>query len=123
MVHGGGYILSIGVGHASTTAYHVAECSMPCGCIDPFGNIDRVVGESGTVEEVWGLAFRAGGCPVPISPKLDAALDRCGLQARGTVGDAECALVKAHDLWRVRREHLRGVCDTCPVSPGYRSED
>ena len=120
LVHGGGWILALGTTHWTSTAYHVAEMSVPCGCIDPFGNIDRVVGDDGQVEEVWGLAFRKGPCPVEISPKLDDALDRRGLQRRGKVGEAECELVRAEDLWRLRREHLRPVCPTCRVAPSYR---
>ena len=120
LVHGGGWILALGTTHWTSTAYHVAEMSVPCGCIDPFGNIDRVVVGDGRVEEVWGLAFRRGECPVEISPKLDDALDRRGLQKRGRVGEADCELVLAEDLWRVRREHLRRVCPTCGISPAYR---
>ena len=120
LVHGGGWILALGTTHWTSTAYHVAEMSVPCGCIDPFGNIDRVVGGDGRVEEVWGLAFRKGACPVEISPKLDDALDRRGLQRRGKVGEAESELVRAEDLWRVRREHLRTVCPTCRIAPSYR---
>ena len=120
LVHGDGFILALGVDHQSTTAYHVAEMSVPCGCIDPFANIDRVVQPDGAVDEVWGLGFRSASCPVQISPKLDRALDRRGLQRRGKVGAADCELVRAHDLWRVRREHLRGVCSGCAVKPKYR---
>lgn len=122
LVHGEGYLLALGTTHWTTTAYHVAECSMPCGCIDPFGNVDRIVTEEGRVDDVWGLAFRSGECPVEISPKLDAALDRRGLQRRGKVGEAECELVRARDLFQVRREHLRGVCATCRIKPRYRND-
>ncbi len=122
LVHDGGYLLALGVNHDSTTAYHVAEMSVPCGCIDPFANIDRVVQPDGTVEEVWGLGFRSAACPVPVSPKLDNALNRRGLQKCGRVGEADCQLVLAQDLWRVRREHLRGVCPTCKVKPKYRDD-
>jgi hypothetical protein len=94
---------------------------MPCSCIDPFGNVDKVVGTDGVVEEIWGLAFRSAACPVEISPKLDSALDRRGLQQRGKVGAAECELVRAQDLWKVRREHLRGVCASCKIQPNYRA--
>lgn len=122
LVHGGGHLLALGVDHGTTTAYHVAEMSVPCGCIDPFANIDRVVQADGAVEEVWGLGFRSAACPVQVSPKLDNALDRRCLQLRGKVGEADCQLVLAHDLWRVRREHLRGACPTCKVKPKYRNE-
>jgi aminoglycoside 3-N-acetyltransferase len=120
LVHGDGHLLSLGVSHISTTAYHVAEMSVPCGCLDPFGNIDRVLRADGTVDEVWGLAWRTEECPVEISPKLDDALDRRGLQRRGLVGEADCMLVGAGDLWRVRRQQLRGVCPGCKIKPGYR---
>jgi aminoglycoside 3-N-acetyltransferase len=120
LIHGGGYILALGVNHQSSTAYHVAEMSVPCGCLDPFANTDRVLLPDGSVKEVLGLGWRESACPVPVSPKLDAALDRRGLQRRGKVGEAECELVLGHDLWRLRREHLRGACPTCPIKPTYR---
>ena len=116
LVHGGGYILALGTTHDTSTAYHVAEMSVPCGCIESFAIPDRIVRDDGTVDEVLGLAFRNGPCPIP-THKLDSTLDRRKLQRRGKVGQAECELVKAHDLWQVRREHLRRVCPTCTVKP------
>ena len=116
LIHGGGYILALGTSHETSTAYHVAEVSMPCGCIDAFINRDRLVREDGSVDEVPGLGFRSGPCPVPPG-KLDAALDRRQLQRRGKVGRAECQLVLARDLWQVRREHLRRACPACAVKP------
>jgi aminoglycoside N3'-acetyltransferase len=116
LIHGGGYILALGTWHETSTAYHVAEVSMPCGCIDAFVNRDRMVREDGSVDEVPGLGFRSGPCPVPPG-KLDVALDRRQLQRRGKVGRAECQLVLACDLWQVRREHLRRACPACAVKP------
>jgi aminoglycoside N3'-acetyltransferase len=116
LIHGGGYILALGTTHDTSTAYHVAEMSVPCGCIASFANRNRIVGDDGVVAEVMGLAFRSGPCPVP-THKLDATLDRRKLQRRGRVGQAECELVRARDLWQVRREHLRRVCPTCTVKP------
>jgi len=116
LIHGGGYLLCLGTTHNTSTAYHVAEISMPCRCIDMFGADDVVVMPDGNLQRVRGLAFRAGPCPVPTS-KLDETLDRRGLQRRGKVGQADSALCRAIDLWRVRREHLRGVCATCTVRP------
>ncbi|MBI2504793.1 MAG: DUF4910 domain-containing protein [Candidatus Latescibacteria bacterium] len=119
LIHGGGYILALGTTHYTSTAYHVAENSMPCGCIDAFGNLDKVVRPEGRVEEVRGLAWRSGECPV--SPrKLDETLDRRRLQRRGKVGGAEAELVRGLDLWQVRREHLKNACPTCTIKPGYR---
>jgi aminoglycoside N3'-acetyltransferase len=116
LIHGGGYILSLGVTHEASTAYHVAEISLPCGCIDQFGHTDRVVMPDGTVQEVRGLAWRSAPCPVPPS-RLDETLDARSLQRHGKVGDADATLVKALDLWSVRREHLAGVCPTCLIRP------
>lgn len=114
-IQGGGYILSIGVDHTSSTAYHAAEVSMPCGCIDPFGNTDRVLID-GIPREVPGLAFRGAQCP--ISPKkLNTALKN--RQNTGKVGHADATLVKAIDLWQARRRHLKNACPTCPVKPRY----
>ena len=119
LVHGGGHILALGTTHMTSTAYHVAEMSVPCGCIDSFANTDRVVGADGAVRAVRGLAFRAGACPV--SPDLlDETLDRRRLQRRGKVGDADAELVEAQTLWRVRREHLKGACPSCDVRPAVR---
>ena len=119
LVHSGGYLLALGTTHYTSTAYHVAENAMPCGCIDAFGNLDKVVQPDGRVEEVKGLAWRSGECPV--SPhKLSETLDRRRLQRRGKVGGAEAELVLALDLWKVRREHLKNACPTCTIKPGYR---
>ncbi|MBT6621164.1 MAG: AAC(3) family N-acetyltransferase, partial [Gemmatimonadetes bacterium] len=116
LVHGGGYILALGTTHDTSTAYHVAEMSVPCRCIASFANKDRIVREDGSVEEVLGLAFRDGPCPVP-TDRIDTTLDRRKLQRRGKVGEAECELVLAKDLWKVRREHVRRICPSCSVKP------
>ena len=118
LIHGGGYILSLGVDHNSSTAYHAAEVSVPCGCIDPFGHPGRVV-INGTVREVPGLVFRNGPCPVD-PRKLNNALKN--RQTHGKIGNADSTLVKAIDLWHARRRHLKNVCPTCPVKPRYPNE-
>ncbi|MEW6751187.1 MAG: AAC(3) family N-acetyltransferase [Candidatus Latescibacterota bacterium] len=116
LVHGGGYILALGTTHDTSTAQHVAEMSVPCRCIDMFGNAEKVLMPDDTVQRVRGLAWRNGACPVP-TRRMDEALDARGLQRRGRVGNAECEFVRALDLWEVRREHVRDVCPTCPVRP------
>jgi aminoglycoside 3-N-acetyltransferase len=116
LIHGGGYILSIGVSHLYSTAYHVAEASVPCSCFDQFGRTERVVDPDGQVREVKALAWRPEPCPVPIE-KLIETLDRRKLRRRGKVGRADATLVKAIDLWNVRREHLKDACPTCPIRP------
>lgn len=118
LIHTGGYILTIGVTHSTTTAHHVAEMSVPCQCNDPFGNEYRITREDGAVEKVLGLAWRTGTCPVS-AKRLDAALDRREVQRRGQLGKAKCMLVPAYELWQVRRQHLRNVCPLCTIRPGY----
>lgn len=118
LIHGGGYILALGVTHNFTTAYHVAETSVPCGCIDPFGNIDRVV-DRGEVREVRGLAFRSGLCPVD-PETLHGPLRKRGLERFGKVAKADASFVKAIDLWEVHREKLVGKCPNCAVKPTIR---
>ncbi len=119
LVHEGGYVLGLGVDHRASTAYHIAETSMPCGCLDPFGSVVRIVAADGSVRQAPGLAWRAHACPV--SPdKLTAAMDEPGLQRRGKVGHADCVLVKALDLYLVRRNHLRDACPRCTVKPRPR---
>ncbi len=119
LVHGGGYLLCLGVTHTMSTAYHVAEMAVPCRCIDPFGNVERVVLPDGRVHEVPALVWRSQTCPVPPA-KLDETLDRRRRQRHGRVGRARATLVKANDLWQTRIEHLRHVCPTCPVRPEIR---
>lgn len=116
LVHGNGHVLLLGVDHNATTAYHVAELSVPCGCIDPFGNFYSVVAPDGGVRKVRGLAFRSALCPVPPG-KLNRALDRRGKQRRGKVGRADSFFVSAIEVWKARRDHLRRVCPTCDIKP------
>ncbi len=116
LVHGGGYILRLGLDQEVRTAYHVAENAMGARCVDPFGLPCRVVFPDGRVREVKGLAWRSAACPA--SPaELDALLDRRGLQTRGRVGKGPATLVKGIDLWRVRCEQLEGLCPRCRVRP------
>ena len=116
LVHNGGYLLGLGVDNDTCTAYHVAEISMPCGCLDQFGSRQRAVDADGIVQTVRGFAWRDGLCPV--SPaNLAPALDRLGVQRRGRVGHADCFLVKAFDLWQVRREQLKDACPACGIKP------
>ncbi len=116
LVHGNGYVVLLGVDHNATTAYHVAELSVPCGCIDPFGNTYHVVMPDGGVRLVKGLAFRSTLCPVPPG-KLNRSLDRRGKQRRGKVGRADSIFVPAIEVWKARRDHLRRVCPTCDIKP------
>jgi len=118
IVHGGGFILALGVSHSSSTAYHVAEHSMPWRCADQCGLTGRVVTRGGEVRETGIYAWRQPACPVPVT-MIDETLDRRKLQRRGKVGQADAALVKAIDLFRVRREHLKGRCATCASRPSY----
>lgn len=109
-----GWILSLGVDHDSTTAYHVAESQLAVPCLDPFGSLDRVVGADGAVREVPGLAWRDGNCPV--DPRgMDEWLEVTGRQRRGCVGKAECRLVLVRDLIEARRRQLAGVCEGCGI--------
>ncbi|MBI4532048.1 MAG: AAC(3) family N-acetyltransferase, partial [Candidatus Latescibacteria bacterium] len=119
LIHSGGFILSLGVTHDATTAYHVAENSVPCRCIDPFGSNDYIVEQDGTVRQVKGLAFRSGPCPIPPS-QIGEALDERGLQRHGMVGRARATFVKAIDLWTVHRALLKDECPTCTIQPRSR---
>jgi aminoglycoside 3-N-acetyltransferase len=120
LVHNGGYILAIGVSNETSTAYHVAEISLGAPCLDQFGDTDRIVLPDGTVKEVPGLAWRADNCPVDVKKKLDEALDARGLQSHGKVGRADATLVRALDLWTMRREHIQNVCPACTIRPHPR---
>lgn len=121
LIHAGGYILSLGVGHIATTAFHVAENAVPCRCNDSFGFRDRVVMPNGDVQVVPGLAFRSRQCPIDPG-KLDDILNRRRRQRRGKVGKAPSTLVKAKELWKARIEQLKNHCPTCNIRPQHQVE-
>lgn len=52
--------------------------------------------------------------------KLYDTLRGRGLERCGQVGHAPCSLVRALDVWRVRREHLKDVCPACAIRPNIR---
>jgi len=118
LIHGGGYILSLGVSQVYSTAYHVAEMSMPCPAVDQHGCRRKVVAEDGSIVEVPAMAYRARGCPVP-NDRLGAVLDRRKLRRKGTVGRAASTLVKGLDLFGVQRRRLAPHCKTCTIQPNY----
>ena len=118
LVDQGGHLLSLGVGHTSTTLAHVAEMSVPCGCLDVFGSKSRILGPDGEVQEVSGLAWRERECPVGID-RLEYALRRSRRQKRGKIGNAESTLAPAGLVVDLRRAHLTDVCPTCPIRPHY----
>ena len=116
LIRAGGYILSLGVTHTSSTAYHVGELSVPCGCIDPFGSLGRIVDDDGNIRTVDTLAWRGSSCPVNPA-KLNETLSKNSEQKSGKVGRADSTLVPARLVYEARRRHLRGVCPTCTIKP------
>ncbi len=116
LIHGGGWILGLGVDHTSSTAYHIAEISMNAPCLDQFGAIARIVDAGGSVREVKSLAWRGGVCPAAPA-ELNAILDRRRVQRHGRVGRAECVLVKAIEVWSARRAQIQDVCPNCSIRP------
>ncbi|MFW6153904.1 MAG: AAC(3) family N-acetyltransferase [Planctomycetota bacterium] len=118
LIHGGGYILSLGVSQIYSTAYHVAEMSMPCPAVDQHGGRRKVVAADGAIVEVPAMVYRAKGCPVP-NDTLGAILDRRKLRRKGPVGHAPSTLVKGLDLFTVQRRRLAPHCKTCTIRPRY----
>jgi aminoglycoside N3'-acetyltransferase len=116
LIRAGGYILSLGVTHTSSTAYHISELSVPCGCIDPFGSLGKIVDEDGNIRTVDTLAWRGGTCPVD-PEKLNVTLSKNPKQKAGKVGHANATLVPARLIYDARRRHLRTVCPTCNIKP------
>ncbi len=118
LIEASGFILSIGVGHDRSTAYHLAEISLSVPCLDSFGSVDRIVQSDGQVEMVRGLAWRSEECPV--DPRgLDALLDP--LQSHGIVGRAPTTLARAADVFAARRAQLGDRCARCPIRPHRRN--
>lgn len=112
-----GWILSLGVGHQSSTVYHVGEVAVPAPCLDMFGSHEYVVQADGTVADVAGLAWRGAGCP--ISPRgLDALLE--GASRAGRVGRGQALLTPAAAVHEARRKQLAATCRTCAVRPRPR---
>jgi aminoglycoside N3'-acetyltransferase len=120
IIHEGGYILCLGLTHNRITANHVAEMSIPCGCIDPFGNKDLVLMDNGRVHTMKGLAYRSSECPVP-RVKINEKLGREKFQRCSKVGKADTTLYKAIDLWNIRRSQIRTICPSCQIKPKYLS--
>ncbi len=116
LIHTGGYILSLGVSQVYSTAYHVAEVSMSCTSIDQFATHVNAVGADGEVRPVPSLAYRETFCPMPANA-LGKILDRKKLRRHGKVGQADCTLVKAMDLYNARRDQVKPACPTCTVKP------
>ena len=119
LIHHGGHLLLLGVDHGSVTAYHVAEHAAGAKCVDPFGNVQRIVTAEGTVKEVGAMAWRdPGGCPAWPDAAGSAVEDR-GLQRRGRIGLADSLLIRAFDLWRLHKGRLAKVCPGCRIRPKY----
>ena len=116
LVHEGGYVLSIGVGHERSTAYHIAEIGAGVACVDQFAGRDQVVMADGRVAEVRGLAWRERECPVE-TRLIDERLDARGLQVHGLVGKAKTTLALAKDIFEARGEQIAGVCGSCQIRP------
>jgi len=116
LIHGGGWVLGLGVDHTSSTAYHIGEISVNAPCLDQFGAVARIADTTGAVREVKGLAWRGGVCPAPPA-ELNAILDRRRVQRHGKVGHADCVLVQALEVWKARRAQLRKACPNCSIRP------
>jgi len=113
-----GWILSLGVGHDSSTVYHVGEVSVPATCLDSFGSTEWIVRRDGAVAEAAGLAWRGAACPV--SPRGLAALLESACRA-GSVGHATALLTPARAVYEARRQQLAGACPSCSVRPYPRA--
>jgi aminoglycoside N3'-acetyltransferase len=118
LIQNDGHILSIGVGHDRSTAYHLAEISLNVPCLDQFGSVDRIMQPDGKVEAVRGLAWRNGECPVDPAG-IDAMLE--SKQRKGKVGQANATLARAADVFAARKEQLGSRCQTCPIRPNRRN--
>ncbi len=117
LIRADGYVLSLGVTHTSSTAYHVGEMSVPCSCIDPFGNRRPIVEPSGEIRTVPTLEWRSERCPIG-PDRLNASLSRNPRQTSGKIGNAVSTLVPAKLIRETRRRQLRDVCPTCKIKPG-----
>lgn len=117
LIREGGFVLGLGLNCWTATAYHIAEISMPCGCMDLFGRTMPAVMQDGAVVSVPAMAWRSKACPIPAGSLIDKALDRRKLQRHGKVGKADSFLVRAEDVYRLRRRHLRNACPKCKIKP------
>jgi aminoglycoside 3-N-acetyltransferase len=118
LIQNDGYILSLGVTHDTSTAYHVAEVAANAPCIHQFSNSDNILLD-GHPQKSPGLAWRNGDCPVP-TDQLDTALDQQNLQRHGQVGQAKSTLARVKDIFTLRQQHIKPHCPTCPIRPDPR---
>ena len=117
LIDADGWIVSLGVSHECSTAYHVAEVGIPAGCLDMFGSTEYVIQPTGVVAEVAGLAWRSAGCPV--SPRRLADLLR-ELAMQGEIGGSTSLLTPARAVHDARRRLLIEVCPSCLIPPAAR---
>ncbi len=115
----GGWILSLGVDHGSSSVYHVAQATVGSPCTDLFGSVNRILMTDGEVAEVPGLASVRKGCPAGVAQTAER-LERRGRIRHGRVGQAESMLTRAGDLWREHCRLLRNHCPDCPNRPAPR---
>ncbi len=115
LMDAGGWVLCLGVDQVYSTHYHLAETAFGH-CIDPKGSTGRVVLMDGRVNETATLAWRDGACPSDPAA-IGTWLDRRGMRRKGRVGNADCTLTRARDIFDVRARMIRDHCPRCQVQP------
>jgi aminoglycoside 3-N-acetyltransferase len=122
----GGWQVSLGTSHATTTAKHVAEVMRRVPCLGlrtesyPVRLPDGRIGEHRT----WG--WRAQNCPLTESGEhIEAEMERRGCQRRGRIGDASVTVFRLLDLlaavWALLDQGWGPYppCTRCPIRPRH----
>jgi aminoglycoside 3-N-acetyltransferase len=118
LIQNDGYVLSIGVSHHFSTAFHLAEIANNAPCLHQFSSTDQIL-INGHPQPAPGLSWRNAECPVPTN-KIDQALNAQNLQRHGKIGHADSTLAKAKDVFTLRQQHIKPHCPTCPIRPDPR---
>jgi len=93
----GGYVLLLGVGMNTNTAFHMGETMAHCPCIAPKLEPRKIVDAFGNVVQVWGDTFRRHG-PCLVERAIEGHMRNRGQIKDSKIGDAEIHLMRAADV-------------------------
>ena len=110
----GGWVLLLGVGMGSNTAFHVGEVMARSRCLSPWGSTRRVLDHWGRVVEVSSGMWRDSRCPLE-TDRIEPLMRSRGLIRDDRIGAADIHLMRAADVIGSAFFLAQKICPTCPV--------